>query len=177
MAPSTLRAIVGLLALGLIHRTCAALPWLTVRPVDLAANQNSTRHFIIADEWGREVMLRGVNLEHEERNTAGPFNQRPIDPSQYANGSCPDNYNSFYEPPICQVDYGKGKYNASSDYTSLNDFAQMRALGLNVIRLCLSWSELESSPGVYNATYLDRVEQLVRRRLAGQRLTTRFKED
>jgi endoglycosylceramidase len=37
----------------------------------------------------------------------------------------------------------------------------MRSVGFNVIRLCMSWSELEPTPGVYSATYLDRMEQIV----------------
>jgi len=52
-------------------------------------------------------------------------------------------------------------YNQSSDELSRNDFAQMRALGFNMIRLCLSWSQLEPEPGVYSEMYLDRIEQMV----------------
>ena len=44
---------------------------------------------------------------------------------------------------------------------SQNDLAQLRAFGFNVLRLCLSWSELEASPGVYSSMYIDRVEQIV----------------
>lgn len=143
------------------HCATATLPWLTVRPVNLALNPNSTRHYIISDEYGREVTLRGACVEMEERNFPGNHTQRSFNPADYANGACPQNYNTYQEPPICGVDAGKGKYNQSSGDLSGNDFAQMRALGFNIIRLCLSWSELESSPGVYDATYLARVSQLL----------------
>ena len=42
-----------------------------------------------------------------------------------------------------------------------DDFAQMRALGFNVVRLVLNWSQLEPTAGTYSATYLDRVAQVV----------------
>jgi hypothetical protein len=32
----------------------------------------------------------------------------------------------YYEPPVCQVDAGKGMYGQPTDFTSSNDFAQMR---------------------------------------------------
>jgi endoglycosylceramidase len=37
----------------------------------------------------------------------------------------------------------------------------MRALGFDVVRLVLNWSQLEPKPGRYSATYLDRVAQVV----------------
>ncbi len=139
----------------------AALPWLQVRPVDLTANPNSTRLFLIADEYGREVTLRGACVENESRNLPGNNTMRPQDPAAFADGLCPANYNTYEEPPICEVDAGKGKYNQSSADLSQNDFAQIRALGFNIVRLCLSWSQLEYTPGVYNTTYMDRVVQMV----------------
>lgn len=33
-------------------------------------------------------------------------------------------------------------------------------LSFNVIRLCLSWSALETTPGYYSEMYLQRVEQV-----------------
>lgn len=135
------------------------LPWLLVRPVDKLENAASSRDFIIADEFGREVCLRGACFENEERNF--PPWQRSVNASDYANGSCISNYQNYQEPPICEVDFGKGKYAANTSDLGQNDFAQARALGFNIIRLCLSWSSLEYTPGQYNATYLDRIEQLV----------------
>lgn len=137
----------------------AALPWLTVRPVDLEAAPLSARRFVIADEFGRELTLRGACVEAEERSF--PPYQRSTLAADYANGSCPDNVNGYQEPPICGVDAGKGKWAADISACGRNDFAQARALGFNIVRLCLSWSSLEYSPGVYNTSYLDRVAQLV----------------
>lgn len=140
------------------------LPWLHVRPVDLSAFPGSTRRHVLADDAGREVTLRGACVEAEVRNfattNASQPKRRSINVSDYE-GVCPDNYQSYQEPPICQVDAGKGRYNASSADLSHNDYAQVRALGFNVVRLCLSWSELEPQPGVYSTELLDRVEQLV----------------
>lgn len=141
--------------------TPAPLPWLHVRPVDLEAAPNATRRFVFSDEYGREVTLRGACVENEERNFPGNHTQRPQDPAAYADGACPENYGSYEEPPICEVDAGRGRYNASFGPQSRNDYAQLRALGFNVVRLCLSWSELEPTPGVYSQTYVDRVRQLV----------------
>ena len=140
------------------------MPWIGVRAVDASLNPASQRRFVLADEFGREVTLRGANLENEERNlpsTDGSPTQRSIDPADYADGACPTNYNGYQEPPICGVDAGKGKFNISGRWDSRNDLAQAREYGLNFVRLCLSWSELEPSPGVYSETYLDRVAQMV----------------
>lgn len=141
------------------------LPWLAVRPVDRDANPTSFRDHVIVDEFGRELTLRGACFEAEERNFDAPHRQRPIDPAQYSNGSCPVNYAGnnagFQEPPICEIDAGKGRWAANVSDFGQNDFAQARALGLNIARLCLSWSSLEYTPGVYNATYIERVAQIV----------------
>src|SRR5581483_10140043 len=58
-------------------------------------------------------------------------------------------------------DANKPAAQQSSAFDSRNDFAQMRALGFNVIRLTLSWSRLEPTPGHYDTTYLDRIAQVV----------------
>jgi len=146
-----------------------SLPWLSVRPVDKIANPLSHRDFVIVDEFSRELTLRGACLEAEERDVAP--SDRPIDPNVYVNGSCPSNLigknattgsgYGYEEPPICDVDYGKGRFMANDTDEGLNDFASARALGLNIMRLCLSWSELEPLPGFYDEMYIDRVAQLV----------------
>eukprot|EP00927_Polykrikos_kofoidii_P034540 TRINITY_DN29292_c0_g1_i1.p1 TRINITY_DN29292_c0_g1~~TRINITY_DN29292_c0_g1_i1.p1 ORF type:complete len:628 (-),score=60.22 TRINITY_DN29292_c0_g1_i1:61-1665(-) len=79
----------------------------------------------------------------------------------YADGRCPSAETSVNQPPVCEVDAGKGKWTQSSNYDSLNDFAQMRALGFNLIRLAMSWSLLEPAPSQYSTQYLDRISQLV----------------
>ncbi len=94
---------------------------------------------------------------------------RPSDPAEYAPGRCPvnligsgaDGYDGYPEPPICGTQAGAGKYAANASDEGLNDFASARALGLNLMRLCVSWSELEPTPGVYNATYVEYVAQMV----------------
>ena len=67
----------------------------------------------------------------------------PISASAYAAG-CPTNFLTIRNPPLCK-----------------NDFAEMRALGFNVVRLALSWSLLEPAPGAYSTEYLDRIAQVV----------------
>lgn len=42
-----------------------------------------------------------------------------------------------------------------------DDFAGMERMGFNVIRLALSWSALEPSPGTYDATYLAKIDWAV----------------
>jgi endoglycosylceramidase len=105
-------------------------------------------------------------VEAEERNFDEPGRRRPVAPAAYANGSCPENRAGagdvgFAEPPICGVDAGKGRWAADTSATGRNDFAQARALGFNIVRLCLSWSELEATPGVYDGAYVERVAQMV----------------
>jgi endoglycosylceramidase len=65
------------------------------------------------------------------------------------------------EAPVCEVQAGLPEYTQSSTPGAANDFAQMRALGFNFVRLGVSWSQLEPTPGAYSSTYLDRVAQVV----------------
>lgn len=62
---------------------------------------------------------------------------------------------------MCQVEAGKGMYGQATDFTSQNDFAQMRRLGFNIVRLCLNWNLLEPKPGSYSRMYLERIAQVV----------------
>lgn len=133
------------------------LPRLLTRPVDCRLNPASKRGFVIADGYGREVVLRGIAVETEAR--APPPYQVPLSTLAYANGSCPSNRAEYSNPPVCQVDAGRGKY--SADIASPNDLAQIRALGFNLVRLCLSWDRLEPTPGTYSGAYLERVAQMV----------------
>lgn len=41
------------------------------------------------------------------------------------------------------------------------DFAEMRALGFNVVRLPISWSRLEPAPGQFSSAYLDQISVYV----------------
>ena len=105
----------------------------------------------IADPEGRRVELRGTvaaGLVDYWSGTADVNSEPPpffpIGPSGYAGGACPANSLTIRVPPLCQ-----------------SDFAEMRALGFNVVRLALSWSLLEPQPGQYSTDYLDRIAQVV----------------
>ena len=138
--------------------SAGGLPWLhVVHP--------TTGLAYIADSADREVQLRGVNsegLEDEARRTDPTMDRDgvyPIDPVAYR-GRCPANSNAI-AAPLCEVDAGKGRYQQPTTDLGHNDFAQMRADGFNVVRLAVSWSQLEPTPGRYNPTYIDRIAQVV----------------
>jgi endoglycosylceramidase len=116
------------------------------------------------------MVLHGVNAnglqddyydpgDHSDPSWAQPF--WPIDPAAYSPGSCPTNAHGIVDPPLCEVDAALAPEAQSSAAGSRNDFAQMRAMGFNVVRLTLSWSLLEPTPGSYSTTYLDRIGQVV----------------
>ena len=118
----------------------------------------------IADAYGRQVILRGVNSEglEDEAWRSDPLQKPmyyPSDPAAYL-GKCPANANEV-AAPLCEVDAGKGRYAQSAAVNSQNDFAQMRQRGVNFIRLALSWSQLEAEPGNYKTPYLEQVAQVV----------------
>lgn len=123
---------------------------------------------VIEDSAGRQVILRGVDLVGLEDDFyltpggaepgAAPF--WPIAPSAY-DGRCPANSHDISEPPVCEVSADEPEWQQSGAAGSLDDLAQMRALGFNVIRLPVSWSQLEPTPGQYDTEYLDRIAQVV----------------
>ena len=115
----------------------------------------------IVDESGRTVLLRGVNLAGlEDDFYGGTPPAYPVDPAAYVR-ACPADVLSDGEPPVCEVDAGTGRYAPPTSAASQNDLAQIRSLGFDVVRLTLSWSLLEPTPGVYDTTYLDRIAQVV----------------
>jgi endoglycosylceramidase len=104
----------------------------------------------VADEDGRYRILRGVVAaglidfwSGADRRDARPAPFYPVDPAAYA-GRCPANYSLIRVPPLCE-----------------QDFQEMRGLGFDVVKLGLSWSLLEPVPGQYDASYLDRIQQVV----------------
>jgi endoglycosylceramidase len=99
----------------------------------------------VVDGAGRTVLLRGVNVDglvdYWRSDLRPPY---PSDPAAYAHGRCPADDPTVEGVPICSF-----------------DLPQMRALGYDVIRLNLSWSLLEPTPGRISRTYLDRIAQVV----------------
>jgi endoglycosylceramidase len=139
----------------------AALAWLTV-------SHPAGRRPQLVDPEGRTVILRGVNVVGVEDDfyttpsgaEPGPDPIFPIDPSAY-DGTCPAMTHRAGEAPVCEARAGLPEYEQSTDPGSHDDLAQMRALGFNFVRLALSWSQLEPTPGRYSRAYLDRIAQVV----------------
>jgi endoglycosylceramidase len=118
----------------------------------------------LADAAGREVLLHGAAAVGMEDVAYPGANGRPalfpVSASAYA-GRCPKASPLIPQPPLCETQAAKPAYQQSIAPASGDDFAQMRALGFNVVRLVLNWSQLEPQPGVYSAAYLNRVSQVV----------------
>ncbi len=118
----------------------------------------------LADATGREVQLRGaaaVGMEDVAYpNANGGPAIFPVAPSAY-DGRCPKASALIPQPPLCEVQAALPAFAQSTAPGSGDDFAQMRALGFDVVRLVLNWSQLEPTPGTYSAAYLARVAQVV----------------
>lgn len=85
-----------------------------------------------------------------------------MSPVEYSSGKCPPNdANLYMNPPICGVQAGQGKYNQDTSPNSNNDLAQVRDLGFDLVRLAITWSLVEVTPGVINEEYLERIAQVV----------------
>lgn len=118
----------------------------------------------IVDAAGEEVTLRGVaavGLEDIAYTGSGDGKPLyPIDPSAY-DGRCPAVSALGSQGPLCEVEAAKPADEQSAAPGSDDDFAEMRSLGIDVVRLVVDWSELEPSPGVYSTEFLDRIAQVV----------------
>jgi endoglycosylceramidase len=99
----------------------------------------------IIDSNGRQVLLKGVNadglVDYFRPDLKTPY---PTAPASYANGGCPPDDTTVEGVDICQY-----------------DFSQLGPLGYDVIRLNISWSLLEPTPGIIDKTYLNRIAQVV----------------
>ena len=142
-------------------QTVGSLPFLHV-VTPPAGSADATPY--LADPGGRQVLLRGAavvgmqDVAYPDAN-GGPA-LFPVNPTAY-DGKCPAASARIPQPPLCEVQAGLPPYDQSTDPGRGNDFAQLRSLGFNAIRLVLNWSQLEPQPGVYSATYLQRVAQVV----------------
>jgi endoglycosylceramidase len=169
------RAVVGVLASGALLAVCwvgnagatsragtvAPLPYLHV-VVPPKGSGDATPY--LADPSGRQVLLHGAAVVGMEdvaypKADGGPA-LFPVSARSY-DGRCPAATARLPQPPLCEVQAGKPAYQQSTAAGSGDDFAQMRALGFNVIRLVLDWSQLEPTAGHYSAAYLQRVTQVV----------------
>jgi len=145
------------------NATSAAVPGLGfLHVVTPASGPDHTPY--LADASGREVLLHGANAVGMEdvaypRANGGPA-LFPVSRSAYA-GRCPAATALLPQPPLCEVQASKAAFAQSTAPASGDDFAQMRALGFDVVRLVLNWSQLEPTPGTYSTTYLARVAQVV----------------
>ena len=109
----------------------------------------------VVDSHGRTVLLKGVNVDGivdywdaDQKHPPAPEKLKPpypSNPARYAHGRCPPDNRRVEGVVTCQF-----------------DFDQMRPLGYDVIRLNLSWSLLEPRPGKIDATYMNRIAQVVR---------------
>jgi endoglycosylceramidase len=118
----------------------------------------------LADAAGREVLLHGAaavgmqDVAYPKAN-GGPA-IFPVAASAY-DGTCPKASPLIPQPPLCEVQAAQPAFAQSTAPASGDDFAQMRALGFDAVRLVLNWSQLEPTPGRYSAAYLNRVSQVV----------------
>src|SRR5438445_8923226 len=102
----------------------------------------------IVDRQDRSVLLRGVNVPGLRDDYQADGSLRPPypeTPAAYHGGACPAFNPGVYFAPLCRV-----------------DAAQLARFGYDVVRLPVSWSQLEPSPGTINSGYIDRIAQVVR---------------
>lgn len=116
-----------------------ALPWLHVE-------HPSGQRPYIADEQKRLVILHGATPAGLIEFGPGTRPVYPVNPAAYEGGGCPANLDAtvIRYPPICEA-----------------DIKSMASLGFNLVRLPISWSELEPERGQVDAIFLDRVAQIV----------------
>ena len=150
----------GAFGVGASPGTISALTFLHV--VTPASGPDVTPY--LADAAGRQVLLHGAAAVGMQDVAYPGANGRPalfpVSPSAY-DGRCPKASSLIPQPPLCEVQASRSAFSQSTAPGSGNDFSQMRALGFNVVRLVLNWSQLEPTAGTYSSTYLNRVAQVV----------------
>ena len=99
----------------------------------------------IVDSRGRTVLLRGVNIDglvdYWKPSLRPPY---PSSPSAYRGHRCAPDDPAVEGVPICWF-----------------DLPEMRRLGYDNIRLNVSWSLLEPTPGHISERYINRIAQVV----------------
>jgi endoglycosylceramidase len=99
----------------------------------------------IVDSGGREVLLKGLNVDglvdYFRPDLIPPY---PNSPALYSGGACPPDDSTVEGVDVCEY-----------------DFSQLAPLGYDVVRLNISWSLLEPTPGKIDSTYLNRIAQVV----------------
>ena len=130
----TSRAVAGPTPVGFVHvaddhgsRGAAATPYLV-------------------DGAGRRVLMHGVAVVGLEDvaypGAAGGPALFPVNPAAY-DGRCPAASARIPQPPLCEVQAAKPAYDQSTAAGSGDDLAEMRALGFDMVRLVLNWSQIE----------------------------------
>jgi endoglycosylceramidase len=99
----------------------------------------------VVDGSGRTVILRGVNVnglvDYWTKDLRPPY---PIGPAGYDRGHCPSDSTVTTAVPLCE-----------------RDLDQISGLGFDVIRLPVSWSLLEPTPGRFDPVPLARIAQVI----------------
>jgi hypothetical protein len=128
-----------------------------------ASGPGGTGNPYLADPSGRQILLHGVDVVGIQDNFYAGGDGKPAlypdDAAAYTD-RCPSDSSLEDEFPVCEVGALKGEW-VSTAAGSGNDVAQIRQQGFDTVRLAISWSLLEPTPGHYSTTYLDRIGQFV----------------
>lgn len=97
------------------------------------------------DQYGRCLLLHGINVSGASKLPAAPYPQC-IYPTEDA----------FWQPEPDFV--GRPFARGEAD----RHFRRLKQYGITVIRLVVMWEAIETYPGIYNNTYLDYLEGILR---------------
>jgi endoglycosylceramidase len=128
------------IAFGAPSAASGAVGFLSVGPVAGPAGIAQ-----IVDPSGRDVLLKGINVDglvdYFRPDLATSY---PAAASSFKGTKCPPDDPTVEGVDVCHY-----------------DFTQLQPLGYDVIRLNISWSLLEPTPGHINQTYVARIAQVV----------------